>query len=414
MMKKLSLVLLIILLLAACSFPKDVEQGVDEVGSSQNYVDLDSVEDDLSGDEVVGDHSDSVSDSVDTDDVIDVPLEFDFKTLPQGDQIGAEYAGLLYTNAQEEGAWIVDSDGFGRRLIDTGDGFEFNPDTFQIAYLAPIYEEDIFLYDLITGETTQLTDTPDLLENNLAFLPGTDLLTFNYMPKEQLGPWAGYLGAVDIKTGEFLILDDQSSSCCGFAVSPRDGTILYDDQGLPFWYSLETGPVDVSMDYYAPDFSSFASPAFSPDGSKLTFHAYGGSDGTSAGINNGIVVIDTNTGTSQVLHPYESFGQRVGPDVVWSPNGSWIAIVTQGEIEAADNGVGLWMINPNSAESDEQLIGSGTTPIWSPDGMILLYTDWGTGSYLEAKIMQVLHDFSTAQVPLPPGNFPFQWVDLEK
>jgi Tol biopolymer transport system component len=166
------------------------------------------------------------------------------------------------------------------------------------------------------------------------------------------------------------------------------------------------------MGYYAPAYSSFAAPAFSPDGFKLTFIAYGGPSEADGGNGNAIVVIDTASGTSRVLHPYESFGQRVGPEVVWSPDGRWIAAVTQGEIQATTNGVGLWMIDPNTAEVEEHLIGMGTTPIWSPDGMNLLYIEWGSGSYLEAKVMRVLHDFSTDQVPLPAGSFPFQWVDL--
>lgn len=213
MNKNIYLLIFVVLLLTACSLPLDGDQGIDEVTSSQNGIDSNSNGSEPSS-EVVTEQSESGPETVETaEGAVEIPQPFDFNTLPQGDQIGIEYAGLLYTSAQAEGAWIVDSDGFGRQLIDTGNDFVFNPESFQIAYLAPVYEEDIFLYDLISGETTQLTDTPDLLEGSLAFMTGSDLLAFNYMPQEQLGPWAGYLGAVDIKTGEYLILDDQSSSC---------------------------------------------------------------------------------------------------------------------------------------------------------------------------------------------------------
>jgi hypothetical protein len=407
-MKKyiLPILLLALLLLAACSPTVDMNNSNDDgnVGDDTNNN---------------ADHTDNDMNNVNTDAddvIVDVPvITLDLSLFPAGDFIGAEYAGLLFSSSEvgQEGAWIVDSEGTARQLIDHGDGFAYNPDTYQLAYTAPEYEEDIHIFNIVTGETV-IFETPDILEGNLAFVTGTTFLAFNYMTQENLGPWSGYLGAFDLSTGNFMNYDDQSASYHGFAVSPVFDTIVYDDAGQPMLYSQYSGPEMINMQGLETEFSSFASPAISPDGSTIAFTAYGETAGDGAGIQNGIVIINTTEGTSKVLHLYESFGMRVGPEVVWSPDGSWIAVVTQGEMNAVENGVGLWIINPFSAEPDEHLIGMGNDLLWSSSGATLLYTDWGTGSYLEAKVMQVLtSDFNTVQVPLPAGSFPFQWIDLD-
>jgi hypothetical protein len=411
MKKYISLAILIsIILLAACS-PEVVNTPPNDISNnSDNSVDDTVADDDVedTNDEVVDDEVVGVLD--------DVVTNIAWSALPAGEFIGAEYAGMLFRSSEEsqEGAWIVDSEGTARHIITEGDDFIYNPETFMLAYLAPAYEEDIHILNIATGESI-IVETPDILEGSLAFVTGTNLVAFNYMTQENLGPWSGFLGAYDYQTDNYMILDDQRHSNKGFVTSPRDATILYDDGGLPLWYSQETGPVDVPMDVYAPDFSSFGSPAFSPDGYTLTFTAYGNTTDPD-GNNNGIVAVDTLTGTSKILHPYFSAGQRVGPEIAWSPNGNQIAIVTQGEV--ATNtvyGIGLWIIDPNSDGADDYLIGEGNGILWSPDGASLLYVDYGTGSYLEAKIMLVsASDFSTSQVPLPAGAFPFQWIDISE
>ncbi len=404
MKKHIPLLLITLLLLAACS---------PVVSTDLGNTDTDIVLDNNNNSNDTSDNDDD-NHADDTDGDSGVEETLDLSLFPAGEFIGAEYAGLLFSSREEgqEGAWIVDSEGTARHLIAEGDGFVYNPDTFQLAYTAPVYEEDIFILNIATGETTQLTDTPDLLEGSLAFTPDGTMLILNYMHVEQLGPWSGYLGAIDLATGEYLILDDVSASFFGFAVSPRDGTILLDNSGLPFWYSQGTGSVDVPMDTYAPMYNTFASPAFSPDGSILTFTAYGDTAGDGAGIQQAIVTINTTEGTSKILHPFSSYGHRVGPEIAWSPAGDRIAIVTQGEMDAVENGVGLWIINPFSADPDEHLIGMGNELLWSHDGASLLYVDWGTGSYLEAKIMQVLEDYTSVQISFPAGSFPFQWINL--
>ena len=289
-----------------------------------------------------------------------------------------ELAGLVYRKGEQ--IWLVSDNGTPLLVADEIYYAALSPDLTRLLYINDIYEaEDMVLRNLNTGTDQQLTDTPTIQEGSVHWWPARPgVLVFNQMPIEQLGPWAGYLGAFDLASNQRLDLDMESSSYSGFALSPDGQTILYDNAGMPMRYTWGAGaaPLDIA----SLNFESYAAPAFSPDGQTAAFYANRQSVST-GGTQAAIVLVDLETNQTTTLHPHNSIGQRGGPEIAFSPDGQWLAVVNPGEEgQTAAGPIALWVLAVDG--SSETYLGYGSGPVWSPDGKSLLFTKWpppGTG-----------------------------------
>jgi dipeptidyl aminopeptidase/acylaminoacyl peptidase len=127
----------------------------------------------------------------------------------------------------------------------------------------------------------------------------------------------------------------------------------------------------------------------------LAFHASGGeSDPNSGAVLRAVVIIDLAANSAEVLHEYDSFGQRGGPEIAWSPDGEWLAVVNPGEIDPSGDPMAMWLLKVTNG--DEIFLGFSSNPIWSPEGDYLIYVAWppiGTEAlhqveYVEAGVWQ--------------------------
>ncbi|HKJ28368.1 MAG TPA: hypothetical protein VJ965_12065 [Anaerolineales bacterium] len=331
--------------------------------------------------------------------------------------VSPDLAGLVYR--QNENIWVVDDRGYPVLAAANIYAGQLSPDLTQLVYVDGIYEvEDLVLRNLNNSTEQRLTDTPNILEGAVQWWsarPG--VLVFNQTPQDELGPWAGYLGAIDLAASERMDLDMLSSSYSGFALSPDGRTILYDDAGSPVLYRWDEGIIRLYMPDYGLNYTHYAAPAWSPDSTLCAFYATRqAADG--AVTEAAIVLVNLETGQARELHSHQSFGQRVGPEITFSPDGKWLAVVNPGEAETVQNGpISLWALAVDG--STETYLGYGTGPMWSPTGDRLLFTLWppvgaGGGSFQEDAHITITEvgQWSLQEVSPMVGSTLFDWVAL--
>ena len=92
-------------------------------------------------------------------------------------------------------------------------------------------------------------------------------------------------------------------------------------------------------------------PAWSPDGSKITFIAQGPGSSTD------LYTMSPNGSDVRVL--METTATELSP--AWSPDGSRIAYESRG------SRVGIYVVNVDGSNA-AMIVGHGSSPVWSPDG----------------------------------------------
>jgi hypothetical protein len=315
--------------------------------------------------------------------------------------------GLVYDSNQ--GLWML-SAARGARLLTSEYNAVISWDATRLLYVHANDEaEDIWLMDLATGDSRQLTDTPDRLERGYQWWQANpDIIVFNYIPSEKLGPWSGYLGAYNLATDEYLILDGETGSNTNFALSPDGKTIAYDGGLLPILYRFGEGVSVFDTTTYGFQANRFYSPAFSPDGSQLAWMAIQTLYSDSPQIS--LVIFDLQSTTYRQYHSYtpqggsELFGQ-----ITWSPDGQWLTFVTQAE---QGSRVSMWVIKADG--SQEQSLGNASGAVWSPDSRYLLYFQWpGPGSDQNPLVLMLeVGGWSTRQLDLLQPSSLSVWLDL--
>jgi Tol biopolymer transport system component len=318
------------------------------------------------------------------------PLDWLEKDRPLGVTLPADLAGLVYDD--RDALWLVDEEGRSVQVLGKGYSGVLSPEGAYALYSNDMDQgEDIFLVDLNSEETRQLTDTANIFERSFQWWPerpGT--VVYNYAPDDQLGPWSGYLGAVDIESGERIVLDDQSIGYGSFATSPDGRRILYDNASQPMLLIWGQEPIALSTEAWGLDFEGYVEPAWSPDGAKIAFHASRlARSNEGGGVIRALVIVDMESQTARVLHQYTSIGQRGGPDIQWSPNGKWIAVVNFSETGTSPGATTLWVVRADG--SGDVNLGYATEPVWSPDGNKLIYTQWPAPNEQEGTYMQDAH-----------------------
>jgi Tol biopolymer transport system component len=281
------------------------------------------------------------------------------------------------------------------------------------------YQSDIWAKDRQTGEKRNLTNTPDRFEDLVESWSGRpDVLIFYSCPTdiEAGAGWLGYLSSIRTDGTGYSVLVE-SPLLSRPALSPDGQTIAYTTGWYELWlYRWSSGaqPLDVK-EYGLEGWKvSFYSTAWSPDGSQLACWAWGRNEESQFG---GILVLDLEAGTSQVLQPlwHPIYWDGFPPPPDWSPDGQWLKFFG---VDEDYEKFGIWVVNGAGEvhvlaefSADYEAWDQGGRA-WRPDGRWLAFTrhksDPQTGIWLTQ-----IGKWEQLQTDLPSDARVVDWIDIE-
>ncbi len=332
-------------------------------------------------------------------------------------------AGLVYGEVNGLQRWMVNEDGEASLLVDAESlqavRGPISPDGRYLVRGGARGDTNLHLDDLISGESQQLTDTPDRFNFNPVWWPENPgaivFMSRELTDTSQPGqPGPANLAMVKTDGSGFQVLDEEHiSHTMQPSLSPDGVSIAYDHGGetasedgilTPWIYTLDGGAE--IFDYAAYGFEafpglSFGAPAWSPDGRYLSWVVGGDLAGDGEwGI--ALANFDLQEKTVQILNPYKPGSCLFvwcfsAP--AWSPDSEWLAW------EGFPSGTlpGFWLMRPDGA--DAVFITDGGAPFWSPDSSALAFN--------KSNAIQVMESGVWQQQPsgLPTGNMVMDWLD---
>jgi len=282
-------------------------------------------------------------------------------------------AGITY--GTKDGFYLINWQGQFIKLIDHTGIFVYpdavlSPDNRQVVF-SQGDPEDLWLLDLGTGETHNLTNTSDLIEHSPEWWSVyPDKIFFNSVSVAEPGMGGGLPAVINLNGSGYHVLNDMKGG--PIALSP-DGTIAFgccDGPGV--LERLDAGQTEFHPEDYGISARKLFIPAWSPSGEQLAWLLGGDTLGPGLVWGVGLGVFDLQNKQVQILHNYAPQGGGEVPFyLTWSPDGAWIAFVTYSEVVELGRAPALWVTRPDGSE--EYFLGSGYNPIWSPDGKYLVF-----------------------------------------
>ncbi|MFT5137138.1 MAG: Tol biopolymer transport system component [Arenicella sp.] len=275
---------------------------------------------------------------------------------------------------------------------------------------------DLYLIDLVTGETSNITNTPDSEECCAQFWPGRpDTIIFSTRLKEA-DTFSFKIAAVNVDGSNYRLLNDVAPTLSEPALSPDGNTIAYDAEGKPWIYPWEAIPEIINLTEYnleiPPEVGyGLTNPAWSPTGQYIAWMISGDPFQTGRP-QGGALVFDLQGKGYRHLHPFEPAGGGGGfHPPAWSHDGNWIAVFDQ-SFETP----GVWVMHLDGsgevlayAPSSMRSV-LGLQAWWSPNSQHLLVTDPNAEKGIHLTLLNLL----TGQIdtpPLPAGALPIAWVN---
>lgn len=340
--------------------------------------------------------------------VVATQAPFSYDSLPPGLVLDPSLAGLVYHDG--EGVWIVDPQGQSRFIAERTSYPVLSPDGTQVLYTTD-QEIVLWLLDLTDGETRMLDNTPGMMKSAYTWWPErSDVIVYDY--SEEMNPYQGSLGALNLETGEYTVLDADNPTY--FALSPDGETIA-----LGARESLRLYTWGAESEYIAPaDYGltdwSLSNPVWSPDGNRLSLI---GSRYNESAVKTeiSVFVLDIQSRTATTIHFYQAnLGGEYGFTTSWSPDGEWMTATLVGELGGRYPSV--WIMRMDGSE--EHQFGYAANPLWSPDGSRVVFwqgPEPGSEdtSYLAYNIFMVeVGVWENQPLATPPGSFAEDWLAL--
>lgn len=319
----------------------------------------------------------------------------------------APYTGMVYRTSEGDFFWI-EANG-NSNPIHSGS-------MLAVPYSGPygVYLEgsDLFALDLFTGESYQLTYTPDLVETSYKFDVGLpEQIVFTARPAdEEIGPgYTGGLYIINLDGTSQRTLDDEHNAGV-FSTSSDGQATAYGAGETAFLYRWDSGvevfnPRDYGMN--SPKGQVITSPSWSPGIDEIAWFVSGFFDGQDS---QGFGIFNLYEQTFQLVHPFQSLGIDITPpSAVWSQDGEWLAISVFDQDPARS---GVWLVNVLNPEQ-EIFMGTGSSnPVfgtWRADRKILTYFKFDQE---QGESRTWMFDLVTGEhqlVPLPPEAQVIAW-----
>lgn len=283
-------------------------------------------------------------------------------------------SGLTYEN--DNTLWRINEEGIAvplQNLI----GFEFllSPDGKHLLYA---FENDYWLLDLETGESQNITNTPEDWEKWAIWWPSYPNLIVmchgNYSH-------CGNLLVLDLDDLSQHILEKEGRFWCRPAPSPDGENLLLDSETLYNWKTGDTSNFGFEMDDYGFDGARSNCAAWSPKENQIAWRAVfefqeqnipeceAEFETTKCG-EDGVVILDFEEETVSIidvqLFPLDApYGTAFHP--TWSPDGEWITLYHYARTDS-------WEIVASDGSFNSGFRGRvDLVPIFSQDGQWIAY-----------------------------------------
>lgn len=300
-------------------------------------------------------------------------------------------SAVRYVTLHDEGGRVLSTPLPVEIGTESGMFYRWSPDGRYLVYGR---EGDLFLYDGQTGESRNLTRTPDRWELMPAWSPDGHSLAFTsrpLLPREgegrwhaRFGPFGGSLALIRADGTGYRVLEEVLAQHPP-SWSPDGRWLAYGSEGAVRLFDLETGEVALvtagELQGDGLQVSYLGAPAWSPRRQEIAFFFAEDDrppsreeilDGTAPRPLQGYGLLDPATRRVRVLHQYEApFVAR--PPALWSPDGQKLALPFTCALIICDP-VGLLLVD-REGQGAQQLVREFYQAAWAPAGRRLAYID---------------------------------------
>jgi hypothetical protein len=283
-------------------------------------------------------------------------------------------------------------------------------------YMLSEIEGDIHVFNTSNCSHANNTSTPNQEEVNPIFWDNQfQLISYVIDPTFS----GGTVAIADFNSNILHQFEEKIPNYSSYALSPVDGRIAIFNGATAIIYSIDSTEI-VTLDPTSSTGGSneivrMDSPAWSPDGTKITWVAKMSSDDLNQEGPMAIIVFDLAANTQSVLFEYIPVG--VGgwpPPPAWSPDGAWLIFNTW----AADiNEMGFWIVSSDGEIQTKinipEITGMARVfvaqpPFWSPDSEQILISTYVNENYdflIDANTLE------STPIEFPENGIAINWIN---